>query len=340
MGEVSIPRLGARLPSAAVNTAILEAFVMLGYEKPTGDQEEVILDFLKDATSSFPSQQGRASLSASPVFPFIFDDLRWHLQIIGGTDCSVSASRSLIVHLAKARTWGYSLFTCEKKDWPHCRNTQHSVAPPSCPYKFHTSLLPPVLHNQNGLPGPRKLTIVARPPFHAIAKWRPEVGWGQDYLRSWQPLAKMVSLFGKHGYCNGISPIPSAGGVTCGCFRVMTESNGGRPKCCIRNLFVGLLRRTLNAPKNMERGYSGLAPLYIGCVAHILYCTDCTLSFGIGRMHLFYLLCGCTGLICTVMLIDLRITAFCFPEVTLKWRIFPVGLCHSLTCSAMLVRSC
>ena len=69
MGEVS-PRLGARLPSAAVNSAILEAFVMLGYEKPTGDQEEAILDFLKDTMSSFPSQQGRASLSASPVLTF------------------------------------------------------------------------------------------------------------------------------------------------------------------------------------------------------------------------------------------------------------------------------
>ena len=45
MGELSIPRLGARLPLAAVNSAILAAFVMLGYEKPTGDQEEAILDF-------------------------------------------------------------------------------------------------------------------------------------------------------------------------------------------------------------------------------------------------------------------------------------------------------
>ena len=68
----------------------------------------------------------------------------------------------------------------KKKDLPRCRNTQHSVALPSCPYKFHTSLFPPVLRNQNWLPGPRKSTIVARPPFRAIAKWRPEVGWGRD----------------------------------------------------------------------------------------------------------------------------------------------------------------
>ena len=46
MGEVSFPGLGARLPSAAVNSAILEAYVIPGYEKPT-DQEEAILDFLK-----------------------------------------------------------------------------------------------------------------------------------------------------------------------------------------------------------------------------------------------------------------------------------------------------
>ena len=46
MGEVSFPGLGARLPSAAVNSVILEAYVIPGYEKPT-DQEEAILDFLK-----------------------------------------------------------------------------------------------------------------------------------------------------------------------------------------------------------------------------------------------------------------------------------------------------
>ena len=77
---------------------------------------------------------------------------------------------------------GYFLFACEKKDLPRCRNTPHSVAPPSCPYKFHTSVLPPVLRNRDWLPGPRKSTIVARPPFRAIAKWRPEVGWGRDYV--------------------------------------------------------------------------------------------------------------------------------------------------------------
>ena len=58
MGELSIPRLGARLPLAAVNSAIQEALLMPGYEKPTGDQEEAILYFLKDMTSSFPSQTG------------------------------------------------------------------------------------------------------------------------------------------------------------------------------------------------------------------------------------------------------------------------------------------
>ena len=87
MGEVRIPRLAARLPSATVNNAILEAFVMLGYEKPTVDQEEAILDFIKgrDVFVSLPTGAGKSLCFAS--LPVIFDNLRRHLQIIGGTDC-------------------------------------------------------------------------------------------------------------------------------------------------------------------------------------------------------------------------------------------------------------
>ena len=63
MGEVSFSRLGARLPLAAVNSAILEAYVIPGYEKPT-DREEAILNFLKgrDVFVFPPNRGGRVSL--------------------------------------------------------------------------------------------------------------------------------------------------------------------------------------------------------------------------------------------------------------------------------------
>ena len=118
MGEVNFPGLGARLPSAAVNSVILEAYVIPGYEKPT-DQEVAILDFLKgrDVFVFFPTRAGKSRSFAT-----------------------LPSALLLSIRL-------------QKKDLPRCRNTQHSVALPSCPYKIHTSLFPPVLRNQNWLPG-------------------------------------------------------------------------------------------------------------------------------------------------------------------------------------------
>ena len=127
--------------------------------------------------------RGQVRLSASSVFPFIFDNLRRHLQVIEGTDCSVSASRSPIVHLAKARTWGLLSVRLRKEGLPRYRNTQH-VAPPSCLYKFHTSLFPPVLRNRNRLPGPRKSTIVARPVTTFSGHCKMAAGGGLGTTRS------------------------------------------------------------------------------------------------------------------------------------------------------------
>ena len=42
--------------------------------------------------------------------------------------------------------------------------------------------------------------------------------------------------------------------------RATAKSNGGRPKCCIKSSSISHRK---NAPKNTERGYSGLAPLAI-----------------------------------------------------------------------------
>ena len=179
MGEVSFPGLGARLPSAAVNSVILEAYVIPGYEKPT-DQEEAILDFLKgrDVFVFLPTGAGKSLCFATlPSALLPFSSLEKHVRHTYWLLLSVSAIRS---PMQMREPKGYSIFACKKKDLPRCRNTQHSVALPSCPYKFHTSLFPPVLRNQNWLPGPRKSTIVARPPFRAKCKWRPEVGWGRD----------------------------------------------------------------------------------------------------------------------------------------------------------------
>ena len=148
------------------------------------DQGEAILDFLKgrDVFVFLPTGAGKSLCFATlPSALLPFSSLEKHVRHTYWLLLSVSAIRSPIVHLARREPKGYSLFACKKKDLPRCRNTQHSVALPSCPYKFNTSLFPPLLRNQNWLPGPRKSTIVARPPFRAIAKWRPEVGWGRDY---------------------------------------------------------------------------------------------------------------------------------------------------------------
>ena len=61
-------------------------------------------------------------------------------------------------------------------------------------------------------------------------------------------------------------------GIMGGCFHVTAESNGGRPKCCIRKLVVFASQ---NAPKNTEHGYSGLAPLYIGLLNEGHYLITC-----------------------------------------------------------------
>ena len=182
MGEVSFPRLGARLPSAAVNSVILEAYVIPGYEKPI-DQEEAILDFLKrrDAFVFLPTGTGKSLCFASlPSALLPFSSWKSTFDTRTGYYFQFRQLEARSYTWQRRKPKGYSLFACKKKNLPRCRNTQHSVTLPSCLYKFHTSLFPPVLRNQNWLPGPRKSAIVARPPFRAIAKWRPEVGWGRD----------------------------------------------------------------------------------------------------------------------------------------------------------------
>ena len=69
-----------------------------------------------------------------------------------------------------------------------------------------------------------------------------------------------VVIRGKHGYRNGISPIPSAGASHVAVFAPQpNRMEVGRSDAS--GISSVSLRRTLNAPKNTERGYSGLAPL-------------------------------------------------------------------------------
>ena len=104
MGEVSFPILGARLPSAAVNSAILEAYVIPGYEKPT-DQEEAILDFLKERDVFVFLQTGAGKFLCFTTLPSAllpYSSLEKHVRHTYWLLLSVSASRSPTVHLAKA----------------------------------------------------------------------------------------------------------------------------------------------------------------------------------------------------------------------------------------------
>ena len=80
--------------------------------------------------------------------------------------------------------------------------------------------------------------------------------------RSWQPLAKMASLSRKHGYRNGIFSIPSAG-ASCVAVFASQPNRMEVDRSAASGISSVSFRRTLNAPKNTESGYSGLAPLYI-----------------------------------------------------------------------------
>ena len=117
MGEVSFPGLGARLPSAAVNSVILEAHVIPDYEKPT-DQEEAILDFVKgrDVFVFLPTGEGKSLCSATlPSALLPFSSLEKHVRHTYWLLLSVSAIRSPMLHLAKARTKGLLSIRLQKE---------------------------------------------------------------------------------------------------------------------------------------------------------------------------------------------------------------------------------
>ena len=81
----------------------------------------------------------------------------------------------------------------------------------------------------------------------------------------WQPLTKMASLSGKHGGCNGSTPFLSAPAPGEAVFASrLNQMEVGRSAAYGRSSFSR--SKPLNAPKNTEHGFSGLA-LYIGlCV--------------------------------------------------------------------------
>ena len=117
MREVSFPGLGARLPSAAVNSVILEAYVIPGYEKPT-DQEEAILDFVKrrDVFVFLSTGAGKSLCFATLLSPCCLSPA-WKSTF----DTRTGYYIQFLQFEARSYTWqrrepkGYSLFACKKR---------------------------------------------------------------------------------------------------------------------------------------------------------------------------------------------------------------------------------
>ena len=110
----------------------------------------------------------------------------------------------------------------------------------------------------SGLRGPCLLGIVDcwRPRAFAFCHFAPP-------RAARQPLTKMALLSGKHGSRSGSTPIFSAPAPGVAVFASrLSRMEVGRSAAYRRSSFS--CSKPLNAPKNTDHGFSGLAPLYIG----------------------------------------------------------------------------